>query len=460
MIFSRAITLLLLIFSPISGELLFAQYHPGQWIGEFYSMPVPRKSLLRGRASVLVDEHNNIQEIIESLSEANVPIEPTYGSHGLNTNHIIWNNLYNMMIVSPQWHDGAFYAVGCGVGIFSQPATMEQDMEYIKSHEVLTSQILDKPLSEEQTRSLFTRENGTRYNRWFFAKQEVKDTDSGKEWRYLGYYDVDLPSNRTISGLNIIPCDGDRFIVVSSALDLFDRDRQDRSPFCRMSVPIDGKNEFRITASIDHGQDMLRQHMSNPKVFGLAYAATENLVLTDKYATLVELTTGLYWVFSREKASLVKSGNIFKKVTAEHIISGGFSRAVFCVNPEKDGTVLISAEDEDYLISGKIDITKEFMELQRSGFFPSPEKAREWYSERQKENHERNPFLAWYRIYPESGKVEKLAIPPEGGSELKYIGDKPAKIWRPMPDGSVKLWNDIFSALNEKMDEWTVSHNN
>ena len=468
MVFYRAIVLLMLFFSPLPNQLLFAQYNSGQWIGEVFSVPHKGPHLLKGTASVLVDKHNNIQKIIENLSEANVPLGLTFVSHDNITNYVIWNNLYNMMNYAPQWHDGAFYAIACGVGIFGQPSAMGPNLEYVKSHEVLTSQILNKPLEPDQTRSFFVRENGARFNRWFFAKQkyevnddnhdnhEVNDDNSDNEWQYLGYFDDDPPSNRITNGLNIIPCDGDRFIVVSQAHDLSDRDRQDRSPFSRLSLPLDGHEEFRVTASIDHGQDELRPHMSNPQVFRIAYRATENIALTEKHATLVDIKTGLYWVFSREKATLVRAGNIFKKVTTEHIINDSFERAIFCVHPEKDGTVLISAEDEDYLITGKVDITKEFMELQLNGFFSSPEKALEWYSERQKENQEQNQFLVWYRIYPESGKVEKLPVPPEGGSELKYIDGKSATRWIPMPDGSVKRWADIFSGLDDKIENRTI----
>jgi hypothetical protein len=177
--------------------------------------------------------------------------------------------------------------------------------------------------------------------------------------------------------------------------------------------------------------------------------------MTDKFATLVSTRTGLYWVFSKEKASLVKGGNIFNKITPEHIASGGFEHAVLCVNPEKDGTVLISAQDEDFL-TGTVDLTKKILELQRAGIlkFNSLAKANEWMAQQHQAEDNNSPFIVWYRIYPETGKVERLSLPPEGGT-LHREGSK-NNIWRPMPDGSVKMGEKAVNAIYNEAEQKTI----
>jgi hypothetical protein len=67
--------------------------------------------------------------------------------------------------------------------------------------------------------------------------------------------------------------------------------------------------------------------------------------------------------------------------------------------------------------------------------------ASEMLRRRRRELAERNPFIVWYRIYPETGKVEKLAYPPEGGTVHREGGKNDG--WRPMPDGSVQMgWHE------------------
>jgi hypothetical protein len=163
------------------------------------------------------------------------------------------------------------------------------------------------------------------------------------EWHLLGSYKTGANEY-----LNAIPCDNDQVIVISSETDLVDNNRTDRSPFARFTLDPNGK-ELRRGTSIAHGQDELQKHMSNPDCFKLAYWS--KVVITDGYATLINGNTGLYWVFSTEKATLVKAGNIFKKVTSEMIAKGGFSGVVMATHPEKDGTVLIPAQEEDFFVT-------------------------------------------------------------------------------------------------------------
>jgi hypothetical protein len=252
------------------------------------------------------------------------------------------------------------------------------------------------------------------------------------EWHFLGRY---KSFTKSFGSLKCIPCDNGRFIVISSDMDLSDNEK---TPFHRMSLP-EGKTELRIDAPIDHGQEDLRGHMHLPKCFGLAYGS--QILKTDRYAMLVNRRTGLYWVFSLEKATLVKTGNIFKKLTVEMILNGGFPKSILCVNPEKDGTVLISAQDEHYFVTETGDAIKEVNELSENGFLKSGEELSKWFALRFKELAERNPYIVWYRIYPETGKVEKLAYPPEGGTLHREGGKN--DVWRPMPDGSVQMgWHE------------------
>jgi hypothetical protein len=54
--------------------------------------------------------------------------------------------------------------------------------------------------------------------------------------------------------------------------------------------------------------------------------------------------------------------------------------------------------------------------------------------DRRRKNLQNSPFIAWYRLHPENGKVEKLNETPEGGTHLRAEEHS----WRPMPDGSIK----------------------
>ena len=88
--------------------------------------------------------------------------------------------------------------------------------------------------------------------------------------------------------------------------------------------------------------------MQDNEVFALAWLS--KVVMTPKHATLVNPNTGIFWVFSLEKASLVRAGNVFSKVTPEMVAKGGFPSSILCANPEIDGTVLIAAQDENFFM--------------------------------------------------------------------------------------------------------------
>lgn len=297
-------------------------------------------------------------------------------------------------------------------------------------------------------------EDGSCFYSWLFAKWHEN------EWFPLGFFRTGCCLMRAI------PCDTNRFIAVFAKEGLAGNIGLDsRSPFVRMPMPISGEKELRLGNSIDHGQNDLREYMSDPGCFGLAFFSY--IAMTDGYATLVSPNTGLYWVFSLEKANLVKAGNIFRKIRPEMIAKGGFTKAVLCVNPEKSGTVLISACDEDIFITKADDMFKDYYKFQNE-FYDDLEKTPLAYPQErvdafmrarnemldriEKEFNDRNQFIVWYRLYPESGKVEKLAAPPEGGSMFREGGKN--DVWRPMPDGSVLMgWHEGMLNTQSKSDQ-------
>jgi len=260
------------------------------------------------------------------------------------------------------------------------------------------------------------------------------------EWQYDQWQSVGCCKKSLSTLLKAIPCDYDRFIVV--LIDNDDMDSKNRSkitPFHRMSITSD-KTEFIIDKAIDHGQDTL--DMANPKHFELAYYS--EIIMTDRHATLLNTNTGLYWIFSLENASLVKTGNIFKEETAKILINNMitkdpdiFNPPILCVNPEKKGTVLIAAQDERFFLAETRSFRQEYYELLNTKPYRSmsdEDILKKLYYPLQKEFVNRSPNIVWYRIYPETGEVKKLKEPPAGGSNLR---DEMNYSWRPMPDGSV-----------------------
>jgi hypothetical protein len=270
--------------------------------------------------------------------------------------------------------------------------------------------------------------DGIVFSRRTFAKWQ------DGEWHYLGSYKGDIRGST-----DIIPCDNDRFIAVSTK-DLSGNISASRTPFARMSLNSATK-DVRVESTIDHGQDGLRQFMSDDVYFNYAFLSKFKII-TDKHATIINDKTGMFWVFSLEKATLVKAGNIFKKVTPEMIAKGGFHEAVLAANPEKDGTVLISTQMEEAFTT-EMDPVQEINELARihnvlsPGATMTPNEIFDIFDKRLKELAERNPNIVWYRIYPENGKVEQLSLPPEGCAIDRDGGKNDG--WQPMANGTVKM---------------------
>ena len=284
-------------------------------------------------------------------------------------------------------------------------------------------------------------EDGTEFRRNIFAEWK-----EDKSWQYIGSYKTD----RGVS-FKAIPCDGGRFIGISTTRDLTGNTSVTRSPFYRMSI-VSGKEEIRLDSSIYLGMDELQEFMLDNTCFDLAFFNTP--VMTDSHATLINTKTGLYWVFSLEKATLVKAGKIFgddKKMTPEMIAKGGFTNAVLWAAPEKAGTVLVSTlMVADF--TGMRDADREFDEMMKkyigrpAAEMPSMQEIAAIDRRNMKEIAEQNPFIEWYRIYPENGKVEKI-FPPEGAA-LDREGGK-NNLWRPLPDGSVRMGQIMLNAREE-----------
>jgi len=275
--------------------------------------------------------------------------------------------------------------------------------------------------------------DGTLFTSFTFAKWQ------DDEWHYLGSFNT--PNARMHKTPNArmyaraIPCDNDRFIFVSYGVDVGNAGSE-QTPFARMSVNRDSRKVSPVS-SIDHGQDELRQH----SLVFLGDVADSPIIMTDSYAMVLNYKTGLYWIFSLESASLRKAGSIFTKVTPEMIAKGGFMDAILCAHPEKDGTILISAQDEEAFTT-QPDYAAEMKELwdnHRVGQPDATMTAIDWfelYQNREKQVKEQQPWIVWYRVHPESGKVEKI-LPPEGAAIERDGGEN--DLWRPMPDGSVQM---------------------
>jgi len=109
---------------------------------------------------------------------------------------------------------------------------------------------------------------------------------------------------------------------------------------------------------------------------------------------------------------LIKAGCIFEKMTPEMIAKHGKFQAILCVNPEKSGTILIAAQNEDYLVAETDD---EFMKINEliNNLIDIYGNDHDAFSLAWKEKNidtlfenadnglvERNPYIVWYRIYP------------------------------------------------------------
>jgi len=263
------------------------------------------------------------------------------------------------------------------------------------------------------------------------------------EWQLLGEY---TEKNELVQPFRFFPCDNDRIIVVSWYRDLIDNNSPDRSPFAVMSVNPN-KKELKPEKSIYHGMDDLKSNMSENSFF--SHAANANYIVTDKYATIINRTTGLYWCFSLERASLTKAGCILRHLDSKDIVktirNRGFVVAVLCAQPEKEGTVLVSALEEAALKNDVGNTWGELMEYVQKDPDLSPKDREKLYNDRINELRRRSPNVVWYRIHPENGRVEKLDTPPIGadytrqGEIASALTGMDKDEWRPLPDGSVRM---------------------
>ncbi|MCL1894441.1 MAG: hypothetical protein FWG02_09460 [Holophagaceae bacterium] len=263
-------------------------------------------------------------------------------------------------------------------------------------------------------------EDGSQFLRWTIAKWE------DEEWHCLGYMNTDIATM-----LMAIPCAEGRFIIFSNKNLKFENP-SDRTPFYRASIPS-GKNEFRLDSPIAHGMNEFPSFFSGQSLTNYFHC---QIVMTDEYSTIIDGKTGLFWVFSLEKASLVKAGTIFKSITPEIVANNGYSVSpIFCIQPEKEGTVLMNTENEKVLTDGIGDYYDKLLATPNL----SVEEILKLHTLRDEDIARQRPFIAWYRLYPENGRVEKLSMAPEGGIEIKEKGISFS--FRPMLDGSVKMGN-------------------
>jgi hypothetical protein len=373
-----------------SGMPASAQVEPGQWVGDSYLVDQPRSTTPLTPSKHLIDERNRIKRTIPHIADAvDFPVPPSYRT----------------MMTRSFWHNDALYAITAG------------------------GSRLDETL-----------EDGSKVTLWTLAKWRE---DNG--WQFVGSYRAG-----TKSLLLAIPCDNDRFIIVTSGTDLTSSKNVSQwSPFHRMTLATE-KKELRWSAAIDHGMDDIRKHM--PDSDFLAMVFNSRVAVTDDYAVLVNRETGLYWVFSLEKATLRHSGNIFKSVTPEMIAKGGFPHAILSVHPEKNGTILVSAQEESAFMSETGDAIKEAQEMRGKNPDMSVKDIHKVMELREEELADRSPLLVWYRIDPEKGKAERLGVPPVGAAYIRE-GTK-NDYWRPMPDGSVRMGLlDSFLVDDSKQQE-------
>jgi len=267
-----------LVFLILAYSPLFSQWGPGQWVdNEQFLVSLTSNSI--SPTKFLINSNNDVAKTIPRLQDAkDFPVP----------------NKYLSFVPNIYWHSGAFYAIAYSL----------------------------------DTSNYEMGENGTKLQRITFAKYE------NEAWHYIGTL------RSTPDVVFAIPCDDNKFIVISLQIDLTGNQGRDRSPFCLVSLRH-GTQEFRIDRAIDHKID---ESMFEPSWFELA-ASDSTIVLSDEYAVVIHNNTGIYWVFSLKKATLTRSGRIFRKVTNEMISKGGFNRAILQVHPEKDGNVLISAQD-------------------------------------------------------------------------------------------------------------------
>ncbi|MCL1894761.1 MAG: hypothetical protein FWG02_11135 [Holophagaceae bacterium] len=264
-------------------------------------------------------------------------------------------------------------------------------------------------------------EDGSQFVRWTIARW------NDDEWHLLGNFKTDIATR-----LRVIPCANNRFIVFSNK-NLRNQYPSDRTPFYKASIQS-GRNELRIDSPIAHGMDEFPGFFSDQSLSNFFHC---QIVVTDEHATVIDNKTGLFWIFSLEKASLVKSGTIFKSITPEIVANNGYSvTPIFCIQPEKkENTILINTEEEKVLTDGIDDYYDKLLAVPGLSF----EEIQKIYTLRSEDIARRRPFIAWYRLYTENGKVEKLIIPPEGCAEIK---EKDITLFfQPMLNGSVKMVN-------------------
>jgi len=384
-----------------SGTLALAQDSPGQWVGDKYFVSVQSGSGKDAtRLKYFIDEKNNVADL------------KNYGGQMFS----FWLD---------DGYENALYSTTTGLRKTKEDLLCEA-FYYLKWQDDKWDII------------------GEYYSPEIFADRE----DYGKK------------GGGGLAFSRAFPCENNRLIVVTWSKDMVDNNRpiRDRSPFAVMKLNPD-KKVLQVERSIDYGIDDLKEHLSEAKVF--SNPANAEYMVAGKYGVIINRVSGLFWCFNLEKASLVKAGSVFKNIEPKEILSairkGGFTMAVFCCNPEKEGTVLISAMEEAALKNGAGDKWDDLRETMDKNSDLTEKEREKLFLEQQKKIDQYSRWVVWYRLHPENGRIEKLDVPPIGASVAKAgFFSKLMNLknfwrvneWRPMPDGSVKM-----GMLNPKAPE-------
>ena len=371
----RSIVLFLtLLMSCFGGHSQDLPY-PGQWIGDLFLVRhIAGSSSQAINTMAFIDDNNIIHPVHPNMDiPVDFKVPEKYGSF------------------APQkyWYNDALYVLA------STPGKLER------------------------------AEDGSTFIRYNFLKWQEG------EWHFLGDY-KDRTSRS--SWLRFFPCDNDRFIIISGVNELVGKAGRESTPFYRMSIRPGSKPEIKLDSPIDPRFDELREQVSNPIFFRMA--ANSLYLIANNYGIIVHPNTGLYWVFSLERASLTRAGTIFRKVTPEIIVQNGWVEAITCVNPEKDGTVLLSAVQLESVLLDSDNTWGSVSAILTEHPSLSDVEAYTKFKERVEELKNRNSNLDWYRIDPESGRLEKISA-PEGGAYEREAGKSNA--WRPLLNGSVRM---------------------
>lgn len=239
--------------------------------------------------------------------------------------------------------------------------------------------------------------------------------------------ELDYPKDRGL--LRLLPCGENRYLGIST------RDLREPlpssggSPFSLLHRNAD--NTLQVGSVIDPKCSELAKGGSPYGRAGLG-----KLVFTDHHATLMDLDSGLYWIFRLDKAQLAHHGRLYAKVSDQLLKADQVRKTILGIHPTPDGDLLIMARLEEVVVAGTPDPMKQAQTyLAQPG--ADPDHGFRLASEGQRQLVDRNPLVKWFRLDPETGALKVLPLPPPGGSEV--LEAEQGYAWRPLPDGTLKM---------------------